>query len=87
MFNVVSHKSGYIKPIREAFDFVERYFKEMFLDSDKNFSSTCVESLTGAKLLEELGSSSVKIIKNEVLKYIKYHVFCRNLFPQMKIVR
>ncbi|CAF4978403.1 unnamed protein product, partial [Rotaria magnacalcarata] len=32
--NSVSNKSSYIKLIREAFDFVEIYFREMFIDSN-----------------------------------------------------
>jgi hypothetical protein len=54
----VSHKSGYIKNIRQAFDFVERYFREMFIENNK-FVSTCIESTSAAKLLVELESSSV----------------------------
>ncbi|CAF1374333.1 unnamed protein product [Rotaria sp. Silwood1] len=63
----VSNKSGYIKPIREAFDFLERYFKEQFTDSNNKFHSTCIESLTAAKLLVELESSSVKIVVGEIV--------------------
>ncbi|CAF2139182.1 unnamed protein product [Rotaria magnacalcarata] len=61
----VSYKSGYIKPIRKAFDFVERYFQEMFIDCNRKFNSTCIESLTGAKLLAELESSSKFISSDE----------------------
>ncbi|CAF5229114.1 unnamed protein product, partial [Rotaria magnacalcarata] len=32
--NSVSNKSSYIKLRREAFDFVEIYFREMFIDSN-----------------------------------------------------
>ena len=60
-FHTVSHKSGYIKPIREAFDFVERYHRELFIDNNNKFSSTCMESLTAAKLISELETSSVRL--------------------------
>ncbi len=73
--NSVSHKSGCIKPIREAFDFVERYFKEIFTDSKNQFNSTFIESLTAAKLLAELESSSVKIIVGEVLNRCIFFIF------------
>ncbi|CAF0822804.1 unnamed protein product [Rotaria sordida] len=61
----VSHKSGYIKPIRVAFNFVENYFKAQLTDSNKQFHSTCIESLTPAKLLVELESSSKFISSDE----------------------
>jgi hypothetical protein len=59
VFCTVSHKSGYIKPVREAFDFVERYYREQFIDNNNKFSTTCMESLTTAKLISELEMSSV----------------------------
>lgn len=37
-FYLVSNKSSYIKLIREGFDFVESYFKEMFTDCGSNFN-------------------------------------------------
>jgi hypothetical protein len=58
---IVFHKSGYIKPIREAFDFVERYFRKMFIAENKNFCSTYIESLEAAKLICELENSSVRL--------------------------
>ncbi|CAF4219360.1 unnamed protein product [Rotaria magnacalcarata] len=63
--NSVSNKSSYIKLIREAFDFVEIYFREMFIDSNSNFNSTCVESLTSTKLLAELEISSKFVSSDE----------------------
>ena len=73
--NAVSHKPDYIKPIREAFDFVEQYFKEVFTDSNNKFNSTCIESLTAAKLLSELESSSVKSFVDEILYRCIFYVF------------
>ena len=86
-FNLVSHKSGYIKPIREAFDFVERYFKEQFTDSNNKFNSTCIESLTAAKLLVELESSSVKEYFWGSTEYIYILLSFRNSFLLMKTDR
>ncbi|CAF2053053.1 unnamed protein product [Rotaria magnacalcarata] len=63
--NSVSHKSGYIKPVREAFDFVERYYREQFIDNNNKFSTTCMESLTTAKLISELEMSSKFISSDE----------------------
>ncbi|UJR17415.1 hypothetical protein I4U23_004310 [Adineta vaga] len=61
----VSHKSGYIKPIRKAFDFVEEYFRSQLTDSNDKFVSTCLENLTPAKSLVELELSSKFISSDE----------------------
>ncbi|CAF1657208.1 unnamed protein product, partial [Adineta ricciae] len=61
----VSHKSGYIKSIRKAFEFVEQYFRSQLTDSNNKFVSTCLENLTPAKLLVELELSSKFISSDE----------------------
>lgn len=59
---LVSNKSAYIRTIRTAFDFVERYFRELFIDKNNKFASSCIESISSTKLLNELETSSVIII-------------------------
>jgi hypothetical protein len=85
--NLVSHKSGYIKPIRQAFDFVENYFKEKFTDSNQKFNSNCIESLTAAKLIVELETGSVKKFFFRITEYINNSIFFRNFSHRMKISR
>ena len=85
---LVSHKSGYIKIIRQAFDFLERYFKECFVDQHNKFVSTCIESMSATKLLVELETSSVRLNSEQRKMYltvlVTYHF--RNSFLRMKIV-
>ena len=63
VFDLVSHKSSYIKVIREVVDFTERYFREKFIDTNKRFISNTIENLTAEKLITELEISSVRIIR------------------------
>lgn len=67
----MSHKSGYIKAIRQGFDFVEKYLHTPSTDPNEKRTTTCVESLTPAKLLVELETSSVSIL----LQYIANVLF------------
>ena len=82
IFDLVFHKSCYIKVIREAVNFTESYFREKFIDIDKKFISNTIESLTAAKLITELEISSVRIIRfvQRLLNF--YLVFFQN---RMKI--
>ncbi|CAF1397636.1 unnamed protein product, partial [Didymodactylos carnosus] len=59
-------KFGYIKKIREAFEWVELYFKKsLFTDDRGNFCSTCIETITPARLLIDLASSSKFLSSDE----------------------
>ncbi|CAF1628932.1 unnamed protein product, partial [Didymodactylos carnosus] len=60
-----TNKSSYIQCIRESFQFVEHYFRTLFMDKDKSFHSTCIETLTPAKLVIELESSSKFLSSDE----------------------
>ncbi|CAF1219741.1 unnamed protein product, partial [Didymodactylos carnosus] len=61
----VTNKSGYIKLIRQAFQFVERYFQEKFKDEDGKIHSTFAEHLTLAKLYCQLEDASTFISGDE----------------------
>ncbi|CAF1567542.1 unnamed protein product, partial [Didymodactylos carnosus] len=62
----VCNKSGYMKRIREACLFIERYFREMFIDdTDGKFKTTMIESLSTAKLISDLETSSKFISSDE----------------------
>ncbi|CAF1336602.1 unnamed protein product [Didymodactylos carnosus] len=52
----VSNKSKYIKTIREAFAFVERYYRDE-LKVNGDFHSSCIEDVTDAKLTDSLEKS------------------------------
>ncbi|CAF0807668.1 unnamed protein product [Didymodactylos carnosus] len=60
----VSNKSTYIKLCRQAISFMERMFREHYVDKNGTFSS-CIESLTHAKLTNILERTSVFISSDE----------------------